>query len=147
LGHGDFFANNHGYRKSNKNMLNEADLPARLTRHYEARFGKERIEKLLDALLTVATTVNAFERSPEARRRRLIYFLEEKAPLEDFERHLLQAVREEAEYFDLIQRTHIINEGWATFVEADLLREILDPREWIAISVKFSHPPPPHTTH
>jgi len=145
VGHVDFFANNHWYRKSNKNMLNEAELHARLIRHYEARFGKERIEKLLDALLTVATTVNAFERSPEARRRRLIYFLEEKAPLEDFERHLLQAVREEAEYFDLIQRTHIINEGWATFVEADLLREILDPREWISISVQLSSRPAPYT--
>jgi spore cortex formation protein SpoVR/YcgB (stage V sporulation) len=145
FGHVDFFAHNHWYRKSNKNMLNEAELHARLIRRYEARFGQERIEKLLDALLTVATTVNAFERSPEARRRRLIYFLEEKAPLEDFERHLLQAVREEAEYFDLIQRTHIINEGWATFVEADLLREILDPREWITISVQLSSRPAPYT--
>ncbi len=145
FGHVDFFAHNHWYRKSNKNMLNEAELHARLIRRYEARFGQEHIEKLLDALLTVATTVNAFERSPEARRRRLIYFLEEKAPLEDFERHLLQAVREEAEYFDLIQRTHIINEGWATFVEADLLREILDPREWITISVQLSSRPAPYT--
>ncbi len=145
IGHVDFFANNHWYRKSNKNMLNESELHARLIRRYEARFGKERIEKLLDAFLTVATTVNAFERNPEARRRRLVYFLEEKAPLEDFERHLLQAVREEAEYFDLIQRTHIINEGWATFVEADLLREILDPREWITISVQLSGRPAPYT--
>src|SRR3989337_1007179 len=66
FGHVDFFANNHWYRKSNKNMLNEAELHARLIRHYEARVGKEHIEKLLDALLTVATTVNAFERTPEA---------------------------------------------------------------------------------
>jgi len=63
--------------------------------------------------------VNAFERNPQERRKRLIYyFLEERAPLEDFERTLVEAIWEEAEYFDLIQRTHIINEGWATFVEA-----------------------------
>src|SRR3989337_843351 len=98
FGHVDFFANNHWYRKSNKNMLNEAELHARLIRHYEARFGKEHIEKLLDALLTLATTVNAFERSPAERRKLLIYHLEEKAPLQDWERHILQMIREEAEY-------------------------------------------------
>lgn len=145
FGHVDFFANNHWYRKSNKNMLNEAELHARLIRHYAARFGRERVEQLLDALLTVATTVNAFERNPEARRRRLIYFLEERAPLEDFERHLLQVVREEAEYFDVIQRTHISNEGWATFIEAELLRELLDPREWLTVCVQLSNRPAPYT--
>jgi len=144
-GHLDFFKNNHWYRKSNKNMLNEAELHARQIRRYERRFGRERIAQLLDALLTVATTVNAFERSPEARQRLLVYHLEERAPLEEFERHLLQAVREEAEYFDLIQRTHISNEGWATFVEADLLREVLDPREWVTISVHLSSRPAPYT--
>lgn len=145
FGHLDFFKNNHWYQKSNKNMLNEAERHARLIRKYEATHGTEKIEKLLDALLTVATTVNAFERSAEARRRRLIYFLEERAPLEDYERHLLQSVREEAEYFDLIQRTHLINEGWATFVEAELLREILDPTEWVTISVQVSGRPAPYT--
>ncbi|MBI3976386.1 MAG: SpoVR family protein [Armatimonadetes bacterium] len=145
FGHLDFFKNNHWYRKSNKNMLNEAELHARLIRRYEGKHGREKVEALLDALLTVATTVNAFERDPDVRRRRLIYFLEERAPLEDYERHLLQSVREEAEYFDLIQRTHIINEGWATFVEAELLREILDPQEWVSISVQLSSRPAPYT--
>lgn len=145
FGHIDFFKNNHWYRKSNKNMLNEAELHARLIRRYEGKHGREKVEGLLDALLTVATTVNAFERNPDERRRRLIYFLEDRAPLEDYERHLLQSVREEAEYFDLIQRTHIINEGWATFVEAELLREILDPQEWVTISVQLSSRPAPYT--
>ncbi len=125
FGHADFFANNHWYRKSNKNMLNLAEQHARLIRAYEAQYGRDRVEKLLDALLTVATSVNAFERSPQEQRKRLIYYLEERAPLEEFERVLLEAIREEAEYFDIIQRTHIINEGWATFVEAELLNRLL----------------------
>ncbi len=119
FGHADFFANNHWYRKSNKNMLNEAEQHARLIRTYEEQYGRDRVEKLLDALLTVAASVNALERNPQERRKRLIcYYLEERAPLEDFERTLVEAIWDEAEYFDLIQRTHIINEGWATFVEA-----------------------------
>lgn len=144
-GHVDFFKNNHWYRKSNKNMLNEAEFHARTIRQYEAQYGAEKVERLLDALLTVATTVNAFERNSLERRKRLIYYLEEKAPLEEWERHLLQLVREEAEYFDLIQRTHIINEGWATFVEAELLREVLDTKAWASLSVQLSNRPAPYT--
>ncbi len=145
FGHVDFFKNNHWYQKSNKNMLNEAELHARTIRRYEDQFGREKVERLLDALLTVATTVNAFERNSGERRKRLIYYLEEKAPLEEWERHLLQLVREEAEYFDLIQRTHIINEGWATFVETELLRDILDTKSWASLSVQLSNRPAPYT--
>jgi spore cortex formation protein SpoVR/YcgB (stage V sporulation) len=145
FGHADFFSNNHWYQKSNKNMLNEAERHARLIRGYEEQYGHDRIEKLLDALLTVAASVNAFERSPQERRKRLIYYLEERAPLEDFERTLLEAIRNEAEYFDLIQRTHIINEGWATFVEAELLTRLLTAREWASISVQLCNRPAPYT--
>jgi spore cortex formation protein SpoVR/YcgB (stage V sporulation) len=145
FGHADFFANNHWYQKSNKNMLNEAERHARMIRGYEREYGRERVEKLLDALLTVATSVNAFERNPRERRKRLIYYLEEHAPLEDFERVILEAIREEAEYFDLIQRTHIINEGWATFVEAELLMRLLNAREWASLSAQLCNRPAPYT--
>lgn len=144
-GHVDFFKNNHWYRKSNKNMLNEAELHARTMRKYERQHGREKVEAMLDALLTVSRTVNAFERNPTERRKLLMYYLEEKAPLEDWELHLLQMLREEAEYFDLIQRTHIINEGWATFVEAELLREVLTSAEWASVSVQLCNRPAPYT--
>ncbi|MBI4277215.1 MAG: SpoVR family protein [Armatimonadetes bacterium] len=180
-GHVDFFRNNHWYRKSNKNMLNEAELHARIIRAYEAKYGREKVEELLNQMLTVATSVNAFERNPAERHKRLIYYLEEKfweslrrrlqealgltdaeldqlALTEDvmdrlpadaaelvLKTHLLRMIREEAEYFDIIQRTHIINEGWATFVEAELLREILSTREWATISVQLSNRPAPYT--
>lgn len=144
-GHVDFFHNNHWYQKSNKNMLNEAERHARTIRKYEDRHGRDKIEGLLDAMLTVCGTVNAFERSPAERRKRLVYHLEERAPLEDWEHHLLQMLREEAEYFDLIQRTHVINEGWATFVEAELLRDILDTAGWASLSVQLANRPAPYT--
>jgi len=144
FGHADFFTNNHWYRKSNKNMLNTAEQHARLIRAYESQYGRDRVEKLLDALLTVATSVNAFERSPQEQRKRLIYYLEERAPLEEFERALLEAIREEAEYFDIIQRTHIINEGWATFVEAELLNRLLSAKEWASISTQLCNRPAPY---
>ena len=68
LGHADFFANNHWYRKSNKNMLNIAEQHARLIRWYEWEYGRERVVSLLEARLTGATSVNAFERSSSEQR-------------------------------------------------------------------------------
>ena len=145
FGHADFFTNNHWYQKSNRNMLNEAERHARLIRAYEAQHGRDRVEKLLDAILTVATSVNTFERNALEKRKRLIYYLEERAPLEEFERTLLETLCEEAEYFDLIQRTHIINEGWATFIEAELLTHLLTAREWASLSVQLCNRPAPYT--
>lgn len=145
FGHVDFFKNNHWFQKSNKNMLNEAERHARTIRKYEEQYGREKVEQLLDALLTVSGTVNAFERNPTERRKRLIYYMEERAPLEEWEHHLLQMIREESEYFDLIQRTHIINEGWATFIETELLREVLDTPAWASLSVQLSNRPAPYT--
>jgi len=81
-GHVDFFRNNHWFAKSNKNMLNQAEAHARQIRKYESLYTREKVEALLDALLTVAGTVNAFERSSTERRKRVVYYLEEKAPLE-----------------------------------------------------------------
>lgn len=144
-GHVDFFRNNHWFAKSNKNMLNQAEAHARQIRKYESLYTREKVEALLDALLTVAGTVNAFERSSTERRKRVVYYLEEKAPLDPWEQHMLQMIREESEYFDLIQRTHIINEGWATFVEAELLRDILDTPAWTSLSVQLSNRPAPYT--
>jgi spore cortex formation protein SpoVR/YcgB (stage V sporulation) len=145
FGHVDFFRNNHWFAKSNKNMLNQAEAHARQIRKYEGLYSREKVEALLDALLTVAGTVNAFERSSTERRKRVVYYLEEKAPLDPWEQHMLQMIREESEYFDLIQRTHIINEGWATFVEAELLRDILDTPAWTSLSVQLSNRPAPYT--
>ncbi len=145
VGHVDFFKNNHWYRKSNKNMLNEAELHARTIRKYEEQVGPDKVEPLLDAALTVSRSVNAFERNLSERRKLLVYYLEEKAPLEEWERHIVQMIREEAEYFDLIQRTHIINEGWATFVESQLLREVLDTTDWASLSVQLCNRPAPYT--
>jgi stage V sporulation protein R len=140
-GHADFFANNHWFQKSNKGILNLAEQHARAFRTYEQKYGRETVQRLLDSCLTVATSVNAFERDPARRMRRVMYCIEARAPLQDYERHIVEAVRQEAEYFDLIQRTHIINEGWATFVEAEILRHLLSPRAWAEVAAQICNRP------
>ena len=54
----------------------------------------------------------------------LLWFLAQYAPeMEDWERDILLAVREEAFYFHPIHACQIMNEGWASYWHARLLRE------------------------
>ena len=54
----------------------------------------------------------------------LLWFLAQYAPeMEDWERDILLAVREEAFYFQPIHACQIMNEGWASYWHARLLRE------------------------
>jgi spore cortex formation protein SpoVR/YcgB (stage V sporulation) len=47
-----------------RNIRNEAERHARLIRSYERQHGRDRIEKLLDAIPTVATSVSTLSGTP-----------------------------------------------------------------------------------
>ncbi len=55
------------------------------------------------------------QRVPERPERDVLGFLVANAPLKDWQRDVLQLVREEALYFAPQGQTKIMNEGWATF--------------------------------
>jgi stage V sporulation protein R len=55
------------------------------------------------------------KRFPEQPERDVLLFLIENAPLERWERDVLEVVREEAYYFAPQGMTKIMNEGWATY--------------------------------
>lgn len=61
----------------------------------------------------------------------LLWFLANYADLEDWEREILNMVREEAYYFYPIIRTKIMNEGWATFLELFLLKELNERKDFL----------------
>jgi stage V sporulation protein R len=55
----------------------------------------------------------------------LLWFIARYGPaLEDWERDIFLAVREEAFYFQPVFNCQIMNEGWASFWHAQLLREV-----------------------
>jgi stage V sporulation protein R len=69
---------------------------------------------------------------PEKRVRDVLGFLLEVAPLERWERDVLEVIREEALYFVPQMQTKIMNEGWATYWHSKLMTEqILDASEII----------------
>jgi stage V sporulation protein R len=61
---------------------------------------------------------------PSAPERDLLWFIAEYAPeLEEWERDIFRAVREESFYFYPVFACQIMNEGWASYWHARLLRE------------------------
>ena len=71
-------------------------------------------------------------RLPEEPERDVLLFLLEHAPLENWQRDVLDIVREEAYYFAPQRQTKILNEGWASFAHTHLMTErALLPQELI----------------
>jgi stage V sporulation protein R len=83
---------------------------------------KKRIEDELRAISKVPA-------SPE---RDVLKFLLEHAPLERWERDVLEVVRDEAYYFVPQRQTKIMNEGWASYWHSRIMTErVLDASEII----------------
>jgi stage V sporulation protein R len=63
------------------------------------------------------------KRVPESPERDVMGFLIEHAPLERWERDVLNIIREEAYYFLPQMQTKIMNEGWATYWHSKIMTE------------------------
>jgi stage V sporulation protein R len=69
---------------------------------------------------------------PEEAQRDVLLFLLEYAPLENWQRDVLDIVREEAYYFGPQRQTKIMNEGWASYVHSHIMtRRVLEANEVI----------------
>src|SRR5260221_11504171 len=60
---------------------------------------------------------------PEEPQRDVLLFLIEHAPLEKWERDVLEIVRAEAYYFAPQAQTKIMNEGWASYWHSKIMTE------------------------
>jgi stage V sporulation protein R len=74
---------------------------------------RERMEKLRERQ----------RRFPEYAEKDVLLFMLENAPLESWQRDILDIVREEAYYFAPQRQTKIMNEGWATYWHSRLMTE------------------------
>jgi stage V sporulation protein R len=69
---------------------------------------------------------------PEHAERDVLRFLMDHAPLERWERDVLEVIREEAYYFVPQMQTKIMNEGWASYWHSNLMtKRVLDASEII----------------
>jgi len=158
MGHVDFFKNNTWYVRSDRNILNHCEQHARRIKAFKEECGSAVIDEYIEAALTVSNTVTPFEKDESKKQKRIIYFFTEatraraKALKKSDPRkrqfrvrhEILDMMSREMEYFDLIGKTQIINEGWASFVEFKILEKLLDPAAWMEYSLHFSKRPPPY---
>jgi len=166
LAHVDFFKNNIYFEHTNRSMLETVSINAERLRRYEFEHGRNEVEKLLDAVLSIQEHIDGNPRlrrtAPEvpSQRRRddrpstpfddllrlgeerpapvaevrkfppepekdLMLFLADHAPdLEPWQRDVLHIVRSEQMYFLPQMQTKIMNEGWASYWHARIMREL-----------------------
>jgi stage V sporulation protein R len=167
LAHVDFFKNNRYFEHSNRSMLETVSINAERLRRFEFEHGREEVETLLDAVLSIQEHIDANPRlrrtAPEPPRQRkgdgrpvtpfddllrlgeakeeirkdeprklpaepekdLLLFLADHAPdLEPWQRDILHIVRAEQLYFLPQMQTKVMNEGWASYWHARIIREL-----------------------
>ncbi|MCL4487929.1 MAG: SpoVR family protein [Chloroflexi bacterium] len=73
------------------------------------------------------------EKLPPHAEKDVLWFLANYAPVEEWEKDVLEIIREEAYYFFPQFETKVLNEGWASFWHAELLNRYVDlsPKETI----------------
>ncbi|HEY8908947.1 MAG TPA: SpoVR family protein [Desulfosporosinus sp.] len=189
--HVDFFKNNRYFTRTPKDMVERMGAHADKIREYELRYGRDRVERTLDAVLAIQEHVdyrshigpdvklenlskfNARcndsghkctsdtcttneqckvdtqkrtrkkrasqpyedlwgdlleddgELEPQAEYEDLLLYIMKFAPgLDEWQRDIVSIVRQESLYFYPQIETKIINEGWATFWHARIMREL-----------------------
>jgi stage V sporulation protein R len=108
------------------------------TRHVVEREVKRRdYADLFGEEAFALTKVIVGETLPPHPEKDLLWFLAQYAPIEPWERDVLEIIREESYYFYPQFETKILNEGWATYWHAELLQQYasLSPSETIDFGV------------
>ncbi|MCC7105077.1 MAG: SpoVR family protein [Chloroflexi bacterium] len=167
LGHSDFFKHNAYFGHTNREMLETVSVNAERIRQYEYEYGRDEVEKFLDAVLSIQEHFDPFirqRRAPtvdDSRPRRksrpqtpyddlfdigshrasepapvekklpadpekdvLLFLADHSAELEPWQRDVLHIVRAEQIYFLPQMQTKIMNEGWAAYWHARIIREL-----------------------
>jgi stage V sporulation protein R len=138
LGHADFARRNALFARfldmAGGSILEQSAARARRIERALQRHGQCKVEAVLDAALALEPHVDihaplqrpryAAGALPPHPEYDLLWFIAQYAPdLEDWERDIFLAVREEAFYFYPVFACQIMNEGWASYWHARLLRE------------------------
>lgn len=144
-GHNDFFKNNRLFKRDTR-----ADLTLEMFKYHADRvrsfiqdpsIGPEKVERIIDAAHALRYQIprNGVNSAPATRgeqakeeliglperlKNDLLGFLAERGRLAEWERHLVNIVREETMYFIPQIETKIMNEGWASYWHYNVLNDL-----------------------
>ena len=91
-----------------KDYMDEYINPEEFLQDQQRKLEEERLKK------------RSFPESPE---KDVLLFLVESAPLENWQRDILELIREESYYFAPQGQTKIMNEGWATYWHSTIMTQ------------------------
>lgn len=155
--HCDFFRNNYWFSKTNRGILETEQANERRIRELEHEVGAREVERVLDTALSLQWYVDFFgqfrQEKPRSRltsgpevprddgpgERDLLKFVMENARLKPHEKEILSLVRDEAFYFLPNAMTKIMNEGWATYWHAQLMKEALPFEQFDSYAIRHAH--------
>jgi stage V sporulation protein R len=120
--HSPFIVRRINERREKKREDDTAEVPKLRAKSYMDKFVNppEFIESQKKKIQAEKEKEKRFPEHPE---RDILLFLIENAPLENWERDVLEIVRDEAYYFAPQGMTKIMNEGWASYWHSKILTE------------------------
>lgn len=147
-GHNDFFKNNRLFKRDTRpeQTVETFKTHANRVRQYnnDPSIGADRVERILDAAHALRFQVcrhgegklpdkkqlaeEAEIPVPERLQEDLLAFLAERGQLAEWERDLINIVRQETLYFIPQMETKIMNEGWASYWHYQLLNQLELPQ-------------------
>ncbi|NRR30582.1 SpoVR family protein [Oxalobacteraceae bacterium] len=143
IGHADFITNNCLFRRQlaqgGGDILAQSAARAHQVDALAQQHGHARVDAVLDAALALERHIDADaapdrQGSPMRPEHDLLWFIARHAPaMQEWEREIFLAVRAEAQYFYPVHACQIMNEGWACYWHARLLREadFLPPQRYL----------------
>lgn len=131
LGHNDFFKNNRLFTSGT-----DADSALEMFRNHaerirgyisDSKIGYEKVERVIDAAHAIRFQIGKTPLSmPDCD---LLTFIVNHGRLEDWQKDILNIIKEETIYFIPQIETKIINEGWACYWHRVLLNKLKMPQE------------------
>lgn len=128
IGHSDFFKNNVTFSHTRKDAPQMMALNTDFINRCGQEYGLERVEKVLDAALSLRHNINCKEDTSTLEgsdeHDLLLFITRHSQMLNDWERSLIEIVRKESCYFRPLLQTRLFNEGWAAYWHIRLLKEM-----------------------
>lgn len=140
-GHSDFFKNNYWFSATDRDMMETMARHRHIVEGLMKKRGREEVEIFIDKLHSLENLISTRdmfdldkieynEESSELNKIQykhedVLGFLAKFAPVEDWQRTLINVIRDESYYFLPQRMTKIMNEGWATYWHTEIMRETL----------------------
>ncbi len=123
------FTGSHKVQPAEDENAKGREVPRLKSKDYMEHFINPE-EYLDEQRAKIAAEKEKAKKFPESPERDVLRFLMEHAPLERWERDVIEVIREEAYYFAPQMQTKIMNEGWASYWHSRLMTlRILDASE------------------